>query len=75
MRWLRWLTPDTAPDGTREIILTVPSGDEWEAIARGALASLLFPSSYEEHGAFTPEETAAVFEAAFVATMQWEDAP
>jgi hypothetical protein len=71
----RWLTPDNAPDGTRVIALTVPKGDEWEAIVRGALVPLIVPWSFEEHGSFTPEETAAIFQDAIQETLDWEDCP
>lgn len=70
-----WLTPDSAPNGTRTIALTIPRGDEWEAIVRGALAPLLVPGNYEQFGSYTPEETAAEFQDAFQETMQWEDCP
>jgi hypothetical protein len=74
-RFWRWLTPDDAPDGTRTIALTIPKGDEWEAIVRGALVPLMFPSSYELFGAITPEEAATAFQEAFQETFQWTDCP
>jgi hypothetical protein len=70
-----WLTPDNAPDGTREIILTVPNGDEWEAIVRGALVPLCFPDAFEQRGSYTPDETAAIFWAAIIITFQWLEVP
>lgn len=64
-----WLTPDDAPDGTRELVLTVPSGDEWEALARGALALLLLAANYEQHGAISPDDCAAYFADALLTTF------
>lgn len=71
----QWLTPEDAPDGTRVIALTVPAGDEWEAIVRGALAPLMFPYNYEQHGSYTPEETAAIMQEAMQETFMWEECP
>lgn len=68
-----WLTPDTAPTGTRVICLYVPEGEEWETIVRGALAPLMLPENFEKYGDFTPEETAQMFREITSATFAWED--
>jgi len=69
----KWLTPDQVPNGTKCIKLIVPNGDEWEAIVRGALAPLLVPANFEEHGGFTPEETAEVFADALAQSFSWDE--
>jgi len=71
----RWLTPNNPPDGTREIILVVPYGEEWEAIIRGALAPLMYSHNFQESGSYSPEETAAIFQAAIEETFQWLEVP
>ena len=68
-----WLTPESEAGSPRAILLWVPSGDEWEQIARGALVPLIDPASYEQYGSLTPEETAAAFELPLYLTMRWED--
>jgi len=71
----RWLTPEDDPAGTREIILVVPNGEEWEALVRGALAPLMYAYNFEQSGSYTPEETAAIFQAAVEATFAWIEVP
>lgn len=56
-----WLTPDDDPEGTVDITLTIPSGIAWEAIVRGLLLLLLDTRNFEEHGAYSPEETVSEF--------------
>jgi microcystin-dependent protein len=67
-----WLTPDNAPGGDRCLRLVIPSGDEWEAIIRGALAPLLRSENFEYYGSYLPEETAQVFRDYAGQWMQWE---
>jgi hypothetical protein len=53
-----WLTPTAAPGVTRDVVLTVPDSEDFEAIIRGALTLLLMASNYEQSpGGLTPEET------------------
>lgn len=68
----RFLTPIDAPSGVVEVALILPEGLEWEALARGALALLLFAQSYEERlgSAYDPEAAAYEFEAPLLATFQ-----
>lgn len=71
-----WLTPTTAPDGMREIVLIVPSGAEWEAIVRGALAPLLEAANFEPFGSYTADDTAKEFLDTIGATLAgWEEVP
>jgi hypothetical protein len=72
---IAWLTPDDTPSGTREIILVVPNGEVWEAIVRGALAPLMCSESFEQYGAYTPEQTALIFQAALEETFKWVEVP
>lgn len=72
---LKWLTPDSSPEGTRDIKITVPTGMEWEAIVRGALASLFNPANFEQFGQITPEDTAQIFMEAGFQWLIWEDCP
>lgn len=68
-----FLTPDEAPGGTKEVTLTVPDGWEWEALARGALALLLNEANFEQHGSYTPAQTAEAFiDALFTTFSAWD---
>jgi hypothetical protein len=72
----QWLTPDDQPTGERTIALTIPTGEGWEAILRGALAPLFDPASFEQFGTLTPEETAAAFQATMIDSWSaLEDCP
>lgn len=66
------MTPSEAPEGTAERVIVVPSGVQWEALARGALTLLLFAQSYEQRlgSAYDPEAAAYEFEAPLLATFQ-----
>lgn len=69
----RWIVPAAAPSGTRSLVLTVPDGDDWEALARGALALLLDPANYEQSGTITPDAAAEYWLSPLLATFQdWE---
>jgi microcystin-dependent protein len=57
----KWLTPSETPSGGRCVQLTIPDGDEWEAIVKGALVPLFAPWNFEQYGTLTPDETAAIF--------------
>jgi len=70
-----WLTPTETANGQITIALTVPSGEEWETIVRGALAALGEVENFELYGAVTPEEAAQTFRDALVITFQWEPCP
>ena len=72
---IAWLTPEDAPTGTVNIMLTVPAGEEWEAILRGALAPLFDSESYEFYGAITPEEAAEYFRANMLQNMAMASCP
>ena len=71
-----WLTPQDDPTGTITIALTIPEGEEWEAIIRGALVPLFDSANYEESGVWTPEETASLMEQIMIASFNlWEPCP
>ncbi len=65
-------TPNDAPNGTRCIQILVPAGEDWERLARGALAALFIPENFEILGYYTPEETADVFNQSMFQAMAWE---
>jgi len=69
---LRFLTPDAMPDGTDRICISVPSGEEWGALARGALAALFDCRNFEQYGSVTPEEAAQAFVDVSLDMMRWE---
>lgn len=57
-----YLTPDAPP--ANEFIcrrLRIPASVDFLSLVTGAIASLMFESSYEKHGELTPEETAQLF--------------
>ena len=64
----KWLIPASAPSGTRDLVLTVPNGDDWEALARGALALLLDTDNYEQTGSITPDDAVSYFIAGLLST-------
>ena len=68
----KFLTPEDAPDGTVEITITVPSGEEWEALARGALALLVDDANFEQSSgtAETVEDSAYYFLLAISKTFE-----
>jgi hypothetical protein len=68
----RFLTPGEAPSGSVEVTLILPSGAEWEALARGALALLLLPENFEQADAadYTPEDAAYEFTQWLLDTFQ-----
>lgn len=62
-----YLTPDAPP--ANEFIcrrLRIPASAEFLSLVGGAIASLMFESSYEKHGELTPEETAQLFKRMYV---------
>jgi len=68
-----WRTPDDTPTGSVVIALTIPAGEEWERIVRGALSALLRDESFEpDSGALSPETTASIFEQFMFDTWEWE---
>lgn len=67
----KWLTPNSDPGTTRQIILVVPADDEFEAIVRGALLPLLDADNFEQYGDLTPDETVAILLPAVLDTLQW----
>lgn len=65
-----WLTPEETPDGVTCWRFYIPSGEEWEAIARGAIAPLCLIDNWEAFGSVTPEEAANYFLAASMLTYE-----
>lgn len=58
------------------IALTIPTGPEWEALVRGALAELLAVENWEESpGGYTADQTIDEFAGPLLDTMAWEDCP
>jgi microcystin-dependent protein len=41
--------------------LLIPGGDDWLAIVTGALNELIYARSFEQFGAYTPDQTASLF--------------
>jgi microcystin-dependent protein len=66
-----FLTPDNPPDGYKCFRLIVPSGDEWEALARGALASLLDFVNWEQWGNVPIEDCLDYWNTALFDTYRW----
>jgi microcystin-dependent protein len=66
-----FLTPDDPPDGYKCFRLVVPSGDEWEALARGALASLLDFVNWEQWGDVPIEDCLDYWNTALFDTYRW----
>ena len=70
-----FLTPQDTPEGSTEVTLFLPSGIEWEALARGALALLLTAHNFEQAigSSITPEDAADEFTDYILYTFeQWE---
>lgn len=67
----KWITPDSIPPNTRDILLIVPDDEQCEAIVRGALAELLNPANYEQISGITPEETVDLFAGPILDTLDW----
>jgi hypothetical protein len=64
--------PVNAPTGVIIIRLSVPAGEEWERLARGALSALLREESFQEiENHLTPAEAADAFEQAMIDTWAW----
>jgi len=71
-----WITPDAAPDETRVIKLTVPSGLGWDSCILGALSALFDPANWEQTSAtaLTPEEAAGTMASIMDDSLvAWED--
>jgi len=66
-----WLTPDAPPGPAVCRSFFVPSGEEWEAIARGAIVLLFDESNFEQYGSQTPEEVAQAFIDTGELCMEW----
>jgi hypothetical protein len=58
---IAWLTPDDPPDNLVCVQVTIPGGEAYSAIFRGALVLLFDPENYEQWGAETPEDVAQAF--------------
>jgi plasmid replication initiation protein len=58
---IAWLTPDDAPGTPVTVELTIPGGEEYAAILRGALVLLFDPANFELFGSQTPETVAQAF--------------
>jgi len=56
-----YLTPNTLPAQFQCRSLFFPATVEWAAIVQGALLELTYAHNFEQYGAITPEECAAVF--------------
>lgn len=61
-----WITPDEADDNVRLISVTVPDDTYLYACFVGAVMLLKNPANWEQVGAMTPEECAAMFEQTFL---------
>jgi len=75
MAW-GWITPDSAPAGTRTIKITIPTGEGWESCVRGALLALFDPENWEQvdDGALTADEAAGTMNEIIDPSLAaWED--
>lgn len=54
-------TPNEAPDARTCRVLSIPAGEEWLALAMGALDALRQPYNWYINGTLTQEEAAAAF--------------
>jgi len=70
MTRFRWLTPDGPPADMRCLRVFCPDSDDCAAALFGALVALGKSYNWEEYGSASAEETAAVFRAAFLKTVQ-----
>lgn len=74
MSSLKWLTPNSAPTGTKQISLIVPEQWEFEAAIRGALVPLFDPENWELNGALTVDETLQYLEDSVYGTLKdWSE--
>lgn len=60
-----WLTPETIPAGARCARIRIPDSDDFEAAFKGALLLLAEPYNWEQFGAATPSQCAALFDTAY----------
>jgi len=56
-----WLTPDAPTTAFTCRRLLIPGGDDWLAIVTGALNELIYSYNFEQFGAYTPQQTASLF--------------
>lgn len=56
-----WLTPDAPTTTFTCRRLLIPGGDDWLAIVTGALNELIYARNFEQFGAYTPDQTASLF--------------
>lgn len=61
----QWLTPDSAPTDRVSRCIFIPDAADWIALVSGALLPLIYPSSFEQFGTATPQETADYFRTMF----------
>lgn len=80
LRWsvgvsnLQWLTPNSAPNGTKTIKLVVPNQFELEAAIRGALVPLFYSESWGQSGSVSIEDTLHYLEDTVYQTLvEWAD--
>jgi hypothetical protein len=63
-----------APDGTRTIALEIPTGEEWEAILRGAFAELMLSYNWEEReGGQTADQCVEAFQVSWDSVDYYTD--
>lgn len=55
---LAWLTKSALPSSLAEYTITLPVDELWQADFFGALAALIDPFYWEQHGTLTPDEMA-----------------
>lgn len=58
----RWLTPDAPGSGYICRTLKIPNSIAFLAMVNGALRDLTLPWNFEQSGALTPDQTAALFQ-------------
>jgi microcystin-dependent protein len=71
-----WLTPeDASPVGTSCRVLLIPNDLEYIQAVTGALLELTYPHNWEQYGAATPDEVAALFQTMLFDYLESECAP
>lgn len=74
MSSLKWLTPNSAPSGTKVVRLVVPDQFELEAAIRGALVPLFYAESWELSGSVSVEDTLQYLEQSVYQTLvEWAE--
>jgi microcystin-dependent protein len=58
MSKLAWLTGDSLPASTKDIVFTVPNDNHFLSLIKGALVPLIYSENFEKIGTLTPDQCA-----------------